>query len=123
RGYRSEPVSFSAGGPRSASLRGEMRIVFTIAQMLVRICGVLLLILGLLIWAEGMAGLVGIHMLLGVILVVSLIVLGILAIVRKAPIGLSAGVIVVALIVGWFGVSQTGLMPGPNHWIIQVIHL
>jgi hypothetical protein len=100
-----------------------MRTVFTIAQMLVRICGVLLLILGLLIWAEGMAQLIGIHMLLGVILVVSLIVLGIVAIMAKAPVGLAASVIVVALIVGWLGMSQTGLLPGPNHWIVEVIHL
>ena len=100
-----------------------MQLLLTIAQMLVRICGVLLLILGLLIWTEGMAGLIGIHMLLGVILVISLIVVGVIALMRKAPPGMAVGLIVLALIVGWFGMAQTSILPGPNHWIVQVVHL
>ena len=100
-----------------------MQVLLTIAQMLIRICGVLLLILGLLIWAEGMANLIGIHMLLGVILVISLIVLGVIALLRKGPPGMAVGLIILALIVGWFGIAQTTMLPGPNHWIVQIVHL
>ena len=101
-----------------------MQLALTIAQMLIRICGVLLLILGLLIWAEGMSGLIGIHMLLGLVLVMSLVVLGILAWQQKAPVGLAAGLIVVAAVVLWVGLSQdTTLNAGPNQWLVKIVHL
>src|SRR6266508_1667481 len=101
-----------------------MQLAFTIVQMLIRICGVLLLILGLLIWAEGMSGLIGIHMLLGVVLVISLVVLGILAWQQKAPVGLAAGLIVVAAVVLWVGLTQnTTLNAGANQWLVKIVHL
>lgn len=101
-----------------------MQLAITIAQMLIRICGILLLILGLLIWAEGMSGLIDIHMLLGLILVISLVVLGILAWRRQAPVGLAAGLIVIAVLVLWVGVAQdTTLNAGPNQWIVKIVHL
>jgi hypothetical protein len=101
-----------------------MQLAFTIAQMLIRVCGVLLLILGLLIWAEGMSGLIEIHMLLGLILVLSMIVLGILALLQKAPVGLAGGLIVVALVVVWVGLNQDStLYAGPNQWLVKIVHL
>jgi hypothetical protein len=101
-----------------------MRTAFTVAHMLVRVCGVLLLILGLLIWAEGMGALIPIHMLLGVIFVLSLVAVGALAVRLKAPLGLGIGVIVVALVVLWIGLNQdTTLYAGPNQWLIKLLHL
>ena len=101
-----------------------MRTTFTVAQMLVRICGVLLLILGLLIWAEGMSGLIPIHMLLGLILVISMIVLGVAGIRLKLPVGLGVALIVGAVVVLWVGLSQdTTLNAGANQWIVKVVHL
>jgi hypothetical protein len=100
-----------------------MRVTLTIAQMLVRITGVLLLILGLLIWTEGAFSLIGIHMLLGIVLVLSLWVLSALSVQAGVPVGLAASTAVIALVVIALGMTQTSILPGPNHWIVQVVHL
>ena len=100
-----------------------MQVLLTVSQMLVRITGVLLLILGLLIWVEGMRNLVMPHTWLGLVLVISLWVLAATAARLGAPVGLAAGLAVVALIVVVLGMTQNSLLPGPLHWIIQVLHL
>jgi hypothetical protein len=104
-------------------MMNRMPLVLTIAQMLVRITGVLQLILGLLIWAENASSLIGVHMLIGLVFVVSLWVLAVLATRAGVPTGLAAGVAVLGLIALVFGMIQTGLLPGSAHWIIQVLHL
>ena len=100
-----------------------MRITLTVAQMLVRITGVLQLILGLLIWAENMFNLIGIHTLIGLVLVLSLWVLAALSTRAGVPVSLAAGVAILGLIALVFGMIQTSLLPGSSHWIIQVLHL
>jgi hypothetical protein len=100
-----------------------MRVTLTIAHMLVRITGVLLLILGLLIWTENAYHLIGIHTLLGLLLVLSLWVLAAVSTRAGVPIGLAAGVAVLGLVVLVFGMTQSSLLPGSAHWIIQILHL
>jgi hypothetical protein len=100
-----------------------MRATLTIAQMLVRITGVLQLILGLLIWPEGILSLISIHMLLGLVFVVSLWVLAAVSTRAGIPIGMAAGVAVGGLVVLVLGMTQTSLLPGSSHWVIQVLHL
>src|SRR5919199_893015 len=102
-----------------------MQVVLKMAQLLVRITGVLLLLLGLLIWTESGArgALVGIHILLGLLLVIALWVLAAVAARLGAPLGMTAGLAVLALIVVWLGLNQDSLLPGPNHWLIEVLHL
>ncbi len=102
-----------------------MRLTFTIAQMLVRITGVLLLILGLLIWTDNAFNLIGIHTLLGLVLVLSLLVFAAAAQHAGAPLGMAIGLAVLAVIVLVLGMTQMNLLPrpDPNHWIIQVLHL
>lgn len=100
-----------------------MRLTFTIAQMLVRVTGVLLLILGLLIWAENAFNLIGIHTLLGLVFVVSLLALAGVSTQMGVSIGLAAGVAVLALVALGLGMAQTSLLPGSSHWVIQVLHL
>src|ERR1700716_287472 len=89
-----------------------MQVVLTVAQWVVRITGVLLLILGLLIWTEGMFALISVHMLLGGLWPRP-----------GVPVGLAAGVAVVAIVMLALGMTQASLLPGPNHWIIQILHL
>lgn len=91
--------------------------------MLVRISGVLLLILGLLIWTEGAFGLVPIHMLLGLVLVLSMWVLAGVSTRAGISIGLAAGVALTGLVVLVLGMTQASLLPGSSHWVIQVLHL
>ena len=100
-----------------------MRTTLTVAQMLVRITGVLQLILGLLIWAENAANLIGIHTLIGLVFVASLWVLAAVSTRAGVPIGLAAGVAVLGLVALVFGMAQVSLLPGSSHWVIQVVHL
>jgi hypothetical protein len=99
-----------------------MQTTLTISHMLVRITGVVQLILGLLIWFEGF-NLVLLHMLLGLVFVVSLWVLAAVATRAGVPIGLAGGVAVLGLVVLVLGMTQTSLMPGGAHWVIQIVHL
>ena len=104
-------------------MMNRMRLVLTSAQMLVRITGVLQLILGLLIWAENMFNLVGIHTLIGLVFVLSLWVLAAVSTRAGVPTTQAAGVIILGLIALVFGMVQTSLLPGSLHWIIQILHL
>jgi hypothetical protein len=102
----------------------EMQSILTISHMLVRLSGVLLLILGLLIWTEpSLFYLVNVHMLLGIVLVLSMWVLAAVSVRAGVPIGLAAGVAVAGLVVVVLGVTQRSLLPGSSHWVIQVVHL
>jgi hypothetical protein len=100
-----------------------MQVAFTVAQWLVRICGILLLILGLLIWFEGMRQLIDTHMLLGLVFVISLWVLAFASTRLGASTGFAGGVAVMGLLVLLLGVTQTSILPGPYHWLIQLVHL
>ena len=73
-----------------------MQMALTIARWLVRITGVLALILGLLFWSGTALSQIPVHMLLGLVLVLSLWVLAVLAVQAGLPIGMAAGVALVA---------------------------
>ena len=101
-----------------------MSMTATVAQWVVRITGVLLLILGLLLWTSDVPrSLIPVHMLLGVIMVLALWLLAATASTQGVPIGMAAGIAVLGLITLAFGLVQTSLLPGGTHWIIQVVHL
>lgn len=100
-----------------------MQVVLTGAQWVVRVCGVLSLILGLLIWVEGMANLISIHTWLGLLLVLGMWVLAAVGGRLGLPIGLAAGLAVMGLLVVALGMTQTRLLPGSMHWVMQIVHL
>jgi hypothetical protein len=100
-----------------------MQATLTIAQMLVRVTGVLLLVLGLLFWSGDALNLIPVHMLLGLILVLSLWLLAALASQAGVPLGMAAGAAVMGLITLVLGLVQDSLLPGSTHWVIQVLHL
>jgi hypothetical protein len=92
-------------------------------QMTIRLDALVLLVLGVLFWTGNALTLIPLHMLLGLLLVLLLWAMAGLAATRKAPIGLVAGAVVWGLIVLWLGLTQTSLLPGSMHWIIEVLHL
>jgi hypothetical protein len=101
-----------------------MQPVFAASQWVVRICGVLSLLSGLLFWTgDAPRTLVPVHMLLGVILVLALLLMAVLGAQSGVPMGLAAGAAVLALVVLALGWTQTTLLPGGTHWIIQALHL
>lgn len=105
-----------------------------ITSIVLRVCALLALILGVVFWTSSVGGvLVPIHMLLGILVVLSLWTLGYA--IATAPqgknIGLAIGAVVLGLLVLFVGLTQ-GTDENPNallylgsstHWIIQVVHL
>src|SRR5690348_15608906 len=101
-----------------------MTMTATVAQWVVRISGVLLLILGLLLWTGDIPlSLIPVHILLGVVLVLALWLLAATATAQGVPIGMAVGIAILGLITLVFGLTQRSLIPGGAHWIIQAIHL
>jgi hypothetical protein len=101
-----------------------MQMTLTIAQMLVRITGVLLLILGLLVWAgDAPRTLVPVHILLGVLMVLALWLLAAVASQAGVPLGMAAGAALIGLIALILGLTQNSLVPGDAHWVIDVLHV
>src|SRR5712664_660754 len=94
-----------------------------ITLLVLRVAVLLTLILGLLLWFGIASNLVGIHMLLGIIVVLSLWVLGGFILTTRGGIGLGIGAIVLGLIVLLFGLNQRTILLGNLHWLVQVIHL
>jgi hypothetical protein len=91
-----------------------------------RISALLALILGILLWVKVLPdSSAPIHMLLGIIVVLSLIVLAVaFGTAKGGNWGLAGGAIVLAIIVAGFGGSQQTILPSHSiHWLIQVIHL
>jgi hypothetical protein len=85
--------------------------------------GVVQLILGLLFWTGDALSLIPVHMLLGTLLVLALWLLAATASQLGVPIGMTGGAAVLGLIVLVLGFTQTSLLPGATHWIVQVLHL
>jgi hypothetical protein len=95
----------------------------TIAQMTIRVSGVLLILLGLAIWTGRVDQVIPIHELLGFVLVLALWTLSIFA--ARAGVAMRWVVLAVAwgLAAPILGLTQQDLVTGDWHWTIQVLHL
>jgi hypothetical protein len=100
-----------------------LRIATTIARMLLGISGPTALVLGVLFWTGNVLTLIPVHMLAGIVLVLALWTLAILATLSGVHRGLVALASVWGLIVPTLGLTQTQLLPGDAHWVIQILHL
>ena len=100
-----------------------MRIALIVAQMVVRILGSIMIVLGLLFWTGNALALIPVHMLLGLVLVLSLWAVGLLAARSGEQPALVALAIAWGFVVPILGYTQDSLLPGPAHWLIQVVHL
>jgi len=100
-----------------------MRTAATVFQMLVRLSGLILIVLGILFWTGNTLDLVPVHMLLGLILVISLWALAFLAARAGAPPVQVIAAAVWGLVVPVLGVTQDQLVPGDAHVLIRILHL
>lgn len=100
-----------------------MRTSTSIAVWVVRITGLLQIVLGLLFWTRNALALVPVHMLSGTILVLALWFLAFQVISTGANPGLGYLSILWGLATVALGMTQTQLLPGAYHWVIQVLHL
>jgi hypothetical protein len=99
-------------------------MVFRIASIVLRLSGALAVILGLLFWSGNGLNLIPIHMLLGLLVVLSLWIVGIgKAFSSGGSWPLAGGALLLGLLVIVVGMRQSSLLVGPFHWVIQVVHL
>ncbi len=95
-----------------------------ITAMVLRVCGVIVLILGILFWTNNATNLIPVHMLLGILITIALWILGVVMLTTKGGnIGIGIGAIVLGILVVGLGLTQQQILVGNIHWIIQVIHL
>lgn len=95
----------------------------TIAGWTVRVTGLVLIVLGLLLWVDSASGVRSIHMLLGLVLVVALAAAAVLALRAGAKPVLPAIAIAWAVLTVAFGMTQSQILPGDGHVVVQVAHL
>jgi hypothetical protein len=100
-----------------------MRSTVTALQMGIRVVGVIQLVLGLVFWTGNALGLVDLHQLLGILLVLGLWTQAVLAARAGVEPRLVAVAAVWGLIVTVVGLTQTSLLTGSLHWLVEVIHL
>src|SRR5262245_31605594 len=100
-----------------------MKIAATIAQMLVRLAGLIQIVLGVLFWSRNALTLIPIHMLVGSVLVLLLWSLAGMAFWAGVNRGLAGLALIWGIVVVALGMTQNQLLPGPAHWVIQVVHL
>ena len=95
----------------------------TIARGLVRLTAIVQIVLGVLFWTGNATGLIDLHQLSGIILVLSLEVL----VFAAARAGVDRRLVVTAglwgVLVVALGLSQTSLLQGSAHWVIEILHL
>ena len=100
-----------------------MKTAAIVLQVMVRIIGLILIVLGVLFWTGNATTLIPVHMLLGITLVLLLWALAILGAIAGVNLGLVALALVWGLIVPILGLTQFRLVPGSMHWTIQALHL
>ena len=100
-----------------------MRSTITAIQMGIRVVWLVQLALGVLFWTGNATGLVDLHQLLGILLVLALWTQAVLAARAGVEPRLVAVAAVWGLLVPIVGLTQTSLLTGSLHWLVQVIHL
>lgn len=100
-----------------------MRTTATVAQWLVRVTGLIQIVLGVLFWTGNQLTLRPVHILVGIILVLSLWTLAFVSARAGVQPAFAAVAFFWGLLVLVFGLTQTRLLTGDAHWLIQVLHL
>ncbi len=103
----------------------ERPLTVRIAQLVLRTCVGLALILGILLETGNAAdSLVLVHMSLGILVVLSLWTLGLVqALTKRGSWGLAIGAGVLGLILAASGGTQDEILTGSLHWVTQAMHL
>ena len=96
-------------------------MIARLLQIIVGLAGVCALVLGLFIWIANI-DLTDIHMLFGLLVTLGLLVMSIIALTASGLRIWGIVGIVYAIVVLIFGVSQSNLLVGNLHWLIQTLH-
>jgi len=90
-------------------------------QIIVGLAGLCALVLGLVIWIAN-SDLSDIHMLFGLLVTLGLLVMSIIALTARGLRIWGLVGVVYAIILLIFGESQSNILAGNLHWLIQVLH-
>jgi len=94
--------------------------------MVLRLAVLFNLITGIIFWTGNADPLQIVHIIVGILAVISLWTLGIMQGLRGGSFGLALATFVVGFLLALVGLFQKNWLPeatSANHWIIQVIHL
>src|SRR5262249_55540538 len=114
-------VHRAAGGAGILEV-GVMRTIVVLRA----VAGVLFLtqlVLGVLFWTGHALALTQLHMALGALFVIGIWTLAVLCARAGAPRAPVVALIALGVVIPIVGVTQMGLLPGPWHWVIRVLHL
>src|SRR5262245_53557792 len=100
-----------------------MKTAATIIQVLIRLLGLIMIVLGLLFWTGNALTLIPVHILRGMTLVLLSWTQAVLPARAGAGAGLVALGLVWGLVVVALGMMQNRLLPGEFHWVIKVLPL
>src|SRR5258708_13001900 len=98
--------------------------VLTISVMILRLGVVGAMMFGILFWLNIATNLITVHMLIGIIVVLSLWIIGLVqGFMKGGSLPFAGLTFVVGLALAIVGLYQQQWLIGPAHWVIQVIHL
>ena len=100
-----------------------MRATADISLWIVRVSGTLQLVLGALFWTGHAYSWVPLHIINGIVIVLTLWTVAVLALVARTHRGLALFALLWGLALPAFGMRQAAMLVGPMHWVIRVIHL
>jgi hypothetical protein len=100
-----------------------MRPIDVVLRRTIQITGVAQVVLGIAFWTGHALSLIPVHMWVGILFVLAIWILALRAGLAGAGRGLTVAGFVYGLFVIAFGMAQAQVLPGPNHWIIRVLHL
>lgn len=98
-------------------------MVVRIALMIVRIGVLIELALGILFWTGNADSLQIVHIVIGILVVLSLWTMGIVQGLAGGSFGLALATFVLGFLLALVGLFQKGWLVEQYHWVIQVIHL
>ena len=98
-------------------------MVIRIATNIVRFGVIILLVLGILFWTGNADSLQIVHIVIGILVVLSLWTLGIAQGLQGGSFGLALATFVIGFLLVLVGLFQKQWLIDSNHWVIQVIHL
>jgi len=100
-----------------------MRATAAISLWIVRVAGTLQLLLGALFWTGHAYSFLPLHIVSGVVIVLTLWTVAVLALVARTRRGLALFGLVWGLALPAFGMQQASMLAGSLHWIVRVLHL
>jgi hypothetical protein len=100
-----------------------MKTAATVVQMLIRLTGLILIVLGVLFWTGHESQLMPVHIFIGLFFVLLMWIQGLLAALTKLGMGRVVAEFLWGIVVLALGMTQVQLLPGSAHWVIQVLHL